>query len=223
MTSVTQSRVSAVYAKDGSIGRNDYKLFALDGRDAIAEPGTVRFFRRLDVGDRGDDVLQLKQILAASGRQPRSDEHGVHRADPVRARAVAGTASLSGRDAGDADIGDGLADTEHGVHARRADLGRADHRSRGRADDGRDFGRRAPRHADRVPNRRPGPGDRSGSCAGGDSGLEIQSTNAVVSEGAPATFVITASEANTTADITVNLDAEVERPTAATSSCRRHR
>ena len=46
------------------------KLFALDGRDAIAEPGDVRFFRPLGVGDRGDDVLQLKQILAAAGDNP---------------------------------------------------------------------------------------------------------------------------------------------------------
>jgi len=45
-------------------------LFALDGRDAIAEPGTVRFFRPLSVGDRGDDVLQLKKILAESGDNP---------------------------------------------------------------------------------------------------------------------------------------------------------
>ena len=37
--------------------------------------------------------------------------------------------------------------------------------------------------------------------------LTIQSTNAVVSEGTPATFVITASEAPSATDLTVNLDA----------------
>ena len=30
----------------------------------------MRFFRTLTVGDRGDDVLQLKRILAASGDNP---------------------------------------------------------------------------------------------------------------------------------------------------------
>ena len=66
------------------------RLFALDGRDAIAEPGDVRFFRPLDVGDRGDDVLQLKQILAAVGLQPRPDEQ---RCSPSRP----GSRSRSGR------------------------------------------------------------------------------------------------------------------------------
>src|SRR5437879_4312402 len=70
VTSVAQGRVSAVYAKDGSIARSGSRLFAIDGRDAIAEPGTVRFFRPLGVGDRGDDVLQLKRILAAAGDNP---------------------------------------------------------------------------------------------------------------------------------------------------------
>src|ERR1700759_3977990 len=70
VTSVSQSRVSAVYAKDGSRGGSGARLFALDGRDAIAEPGSVRFFRPLNVGDRGDDVLQLKRILAQSGDNP---------------------------------------------------------------------------------------------------------------------------------------------------------
>ena len=38
-------------------------MFALNGRDAIAEKGTVPFFRSLAPGDQGDDVVQLKQIL----------------------------------------------------------------------------------------------------------------------------------------------------------------
>src|SRR5689334_11583596 len=72
VTAVSQGRVSAVYSKDGSRARAGDKLFAIDGRDAIAEPGSVRFFRPLGVGDRGDDVLQLKRILAAAGDNPGS-------------------------------------------------------------------------------------------------------------------------------------------------------
>jgi hypothetical protein len=70
VTAISQGRVSAVYAKDGSAAKAGARLFALDGRDAIAEQGDVRFFRPLDAGDRGDDVLQLKQILASSGYSP---------------------------------------------------------------------------------------------------------------------------------------------------------
>jgi multidrug efflux pump subunit AcrA (membrane-fusion protein) len=70
VTSVAQGRVSAVYAKDGSTAQAGEPLFAIDGRDAIAEPGTVAFFRPLTVGDRGEDVVQLKEILAASGNNP---------------------------------------------------------------------------------------------------------------------------------------------------------
>ena len=99
VTSVSQSRVSAVYAKDGSSANAGDRLFAIDGRDAIAEPGTVRFFRPLGVGDRGDDVLQLKQILAAAGDNP-GPMTRCSPSRPVRARAVAGPASLPGRDAG---------------------------------------------------------------------------------------------------------------------------
>ena len=70
VTSVAQGRVSAVYSKDGSTAQSGDALFSIDGRDAIAEPGTVSFFRPLTVGDRGDDVIQLKQILADAGDNP---------------------------------------------------------------------------------------------------------------------------------------------------------
>ena len=58
--------------RTGSTAQADDALFAIDGRDAIAEPGDVEFFRPLTVGDRGDDVVQLKEILAGRGRQPRA-------------------------------------------------------------------------------------------------------------------------------------------------------
>ncbi len=70
VTPVTQGRVSSVYATTGEIAKDGDSLFALDGRDAIAEPGTVSFFRALGPGDQGDDVLQLKKILAAAGDNP---------------------------------------------------------------------------------------------------------------------------------------------------------
>jgi hypothetical protein len=70
VTPVTQGRVSTVYATTGATAKAGDQLFALDGRDAIAEPGTVSFFRALGPGDQGDDVLQLKKILAAAGDNP---------------------------------------------------------------------------------------------------------------------------------------------------------
>ena len=70
ITAVTQGRVTTVNATNGSTANAGDVLFALDGRDAIAEPGTVSFFRALGPGDVGDDVLQLKQILAAAGDNP---------------------------------------------------------------------------------------------------------------------------------------------------------
>jgi multidrug efflux pump subunit AcrA (membrane-fusion protein) len=70
ITAATQGLVSAVYAKDGGTARAGKAMFALNGRDAIAETGTVPFFRSLAPGDEGDDVLQLKQILAAAGDDP---------------------------------------------------------------------------------------------------------------------------------------------------------
>jgi hypothetical protein len=70
VTAVTQGRVSQVYATADTTATAGQSLFALDGRDAIAEPGTLSFFRSLGPGDEGDDVLQLKKILAAAGDNP---------------------------------------------------------------------------------------------------------------------------------------------------------
>ena len=67
---MAQGRASGIREATARPARAEHRLFALDGRDAIAEPGATRFFRPLDVGDRGDDVLQLKRILAASGYNP---------------------------------------------------------------------------------------------------------------------------------------------------------
>ena len=72
MTAIAQGRVSAVYAKDGSNADAGDRLFASTAATRSRSRATVRFFRPLGVGDRGDDVLQLKQILAAVRVQPRS-------------------------------------------------------------------------------------------------------------------------------------------------------
>jgi len=70
VTAATQGLVSAVYSTDNSTAQSGQPLFALDGRDAIAEGGLVPFFRALAPGDEGNDVLQLKQILLAAGDDP---------------------------------------------------------------------------------------------------------------------------------------------------------
>lgn len=70
VTAVTQSLVTAVNATDDSTTQAGQSMFALNGRDAIAESGTVPFFRSLAPGDEGADVLQLKQILLAAGDDP---------------------------------------------------------------------------------------------------------------------------------------------------------
>ena len=62
--------VSAVDATDGQTINAGQPLFALNGRNAVAEPGTTPFFRSLVPGDVGPDVLELKQILAAAHDYP---------------------------------------------------------------------------------------------------------------------------------------------------------
>jgi hypothetical protein len=70
VTAATEGLVSAVYSKDNSTTQAGQSMFALNGRDAIAETGIVPFFRALAPGDEGNDVLQLKQILLAAGDDP---------------------------------------------------------------------------------------------------------------------------------------------------------
>jgi multidrug efflux pump subunit AcrA (membrane-fusion protein) len=196
VTTIVQGRVSAVYAKDGSNAKVGTRLFALDGRDAIAEPGNVRFFRPLGVGDRGDDVLQLKRILAASGYNPGAmntvfteqtrfalaqwqAEHHYPGAVPTTPQTV--TVSLgqgSGYELGPQTSAGLTIGPAGGVHTTAASSGPV-HRAELTA-----F------HADVSPLATPV--------------LKIQSTNSIVSQGTPATYVITASESSAT-DLTVNL------------------
>ena len=70
ITAGTQGLVSSVYSTDNSNTQAGQAMFALNGRNAIAETGTVPFFRSLAPGDEGADVVQLKQILLAAGDDP---------------------------------------------------------------------------------------------------------------------------------------------------------
>lgn len=72
VTAAGQGLVTDVESTDGVTTDAGQVMFALNGRDAIAEPGTTPFFRTLEPGDTGDDVLQLKQILNAAGDYPGS-------------------------------------------------------------------------------------------------------------------------------------------------------
>ena len=184
------------------------RLFAIDGRDAIAEPGSVRFFRPLGVGDRGDDVLQLKRILAAAGDNPGpmntvfteqtrfalaqwQAQHHYPGATPVSPQSV--TVSLA--------QGSGYTlGKQNGGRARSSEPAAREQRRQ----------RRASPHCGVLTAL------RSQVTALATPVLRIQSTNAVVSEGTPATFVITASESSAT-DITVNLTR------GGTANAQRHR
>jgi hypothetical protein len=52
-----------------NLGPNE-SILSLNGRDSVTEVGTAPFFRKLDVGAEGTDVLQLEEILRDSGFSP---------------------------------------------------------------------------------------------------------------------------------------------------------
>ncbi len=64
------SVVNAVFLPDGAPLNPGDRILAVDGRVSVAAPGLFPFFRKLDVGAEGADVLQLKTILAAAGFPP---------------------------------------------------------------------------------------------------------------------------------------------------------
>ncbi len=70
VTAASQGLVSDVSVKDGSVTNTGDVMFSLNGRNAIAESGTLPFFRSLVPGDTGADVVELKQILNAAGDYP---------------------------------------------------------------------------------------------------------------------------------------------------------
>lgn len=60
-------KVSSIAVEDGDTVEPGDPLFALDGRTAVAVEGSFAFFRTLDVGSDGPDVLQLETILTEAG------------------------------------------------------------------------------------------------------------------------------------------------------------
>ena len=67
ITSGVDGQVSSVIVEDGDTINAGDILYAIDGRAAVAVDGDFSFFRRLDVGSDGPDVLQLETILSNGG------------------------------------------------------------------------------------------------------------------------------------------------------------
>jgi Calx-beta domain len=67
ITASSEALVSDVSATAGAFTTTGQTMFALNGRNGIAEDGDLPFFRSLVPGDSGADVVQLKQILDAAG------------------------------------------------------------------------------------------------------------------------------------------------------------
>ncbi|MDG2300846.1 MAG: biotin/lipoyl-binding protein [Acidimicrobiales bacterium] len=67
ITSGVDGRVSTVLVENGDTVNAGDVLYAIDGRAAVAVDGEFSFFRRLDVGSDGPDVLQLETILSNDG------------------------------------------------------------------------------------------------------------------------------------------------------------
>jgi multidrug efflux pump subunit AcrA (membrane-fusion protein) len=63
-------RVSGVPVDDGATVDAGDAILSVEGRASIAVPGSLPFFRPLDVGSEGPDVRQLEEILAAGGYGP---------------------------------------------------------------------------------------------------------------------------------------------------------
>jgi len=70
INSPVDGRVSDVFVDDGEEVVEGASIFSLDGRAAVAVPGEFSFYRPLDVGSVGPDVLQLERILRGSGFSP---------------------------------------------------------------------------------------------------------------------------------------------------------
>ena len=70
INAASSSDVSRVYPKDGATLATGENILALDGRDSVTADGSFPFFRKLDVGAQGSDVLQLEQVLQAAGFSP---------------------------------------------------------------------------------------------------------------------------------------------------------
>ena len=67
---VEPGRISAVHVDDGATVEAGQPILSIDGRDAIAAAGDFPFYRSLEVGSQGNDVLQLERILRDAGYGP---------------------------------------------------------------------------------------------------------------------------------------------------------
>ena len=67
INSPVDGKVSAISVEDGDTINTGDPVFSLDGRTAYAVDGDFAFFRTLDVGSDGPDVLQLERTLAGAG------------------------------------------------------------------------------------------------------------------------------------------------------------
>ena len=179
------------------------------GRDTIAEPGDVSFFRPLTVGDRGADVVQLKQILADAGDNPGTIDNvyteqtrfalaqwqaanNYPGTTPVTAQTVTvSLAQSTGYTVGaqsTAGLIIGPAGTGANATATAARSGPVSHNPA-----------TLTAFRSNVGRSNVGRSDADGPNIGGPPALTIQSTAANVSEGTPATFVITASDTSASA------------------------
>jgi multidrug efflux pump subunit AcrA (membrane-fusion protein) len=70
VSSVDGGRISTVQTEDGALVEAGQSILSIDGRDAVAVPGTFPFYRPLEVGSEGNDVLQLETILLGAGYSP---------------------------------------------------------------------------------------------------------------------------------------------------------
>lgn len=67
ITSPVEGQVSSLLVESGDTVEAGDTILALNGRAGVAVNGTFSFFRQLDVGAEGPDVLQLEEILTAEG------------------------------------------------------------------------------------------------------------------------------------------------------------
>ena len=67
INSLTDGRISDIGVKAGEVLAEGDALFTIDGRQTVAVTGDFAFYRQLDVGSDGHDVLQLETVLDGAG------------------------------------------------------------------------------------------------------------------------------------------------------------
>ena len=70
LRSAAAGRVTSVFAAPGDIVEPGTALLALNGRPMVAIAGIAPFWRDLEQGDTGPDVLQLEEFLSVEGVEP---------------------------------------------------------------------------------------------------------------------------------------------------------